>query len=239
MARVTERDCGEWQGILAMHAIGLATADESRGLHEHLGSCPACRQDAAEVRSAAGALRYLEPAQVDRLGRHPGDLGEPAATVAGPREEPASQPGPGRVSAVTAQGRAMGTRRRRVVGVGTAVLAAAAAVLAVVALGGTTQPPSRTAALTGQKGVQASISLTSQSSGTRATLRESGQAPGQVLTVSMETSAGRWWIAGSYRTTAGSGPLQVQLSCAVQPAQITDVWVSDQSGHTVLNGYVG
>jgi len=60
-----------------------------------------------------------------------------------------------------------------------------------------------------------------------------------VLTVSMRTAAGRWWAAGSYRTVPRAGTLVVQLSCAVPADQITDVWVSDQAGHTVLNGYVG
>jgi hypothetical protein len=85
----------------------------------------------------------------------------------------------------------------------------------------------------------ASIALTSQSWGTRGTLRESGQAPGQVLTVAMKSASGRWWVAGSYRTAARSGPVEVQLSCAVALNQVTDVWVTDQSGHVVLDAYVG
>jgi hypothetical protein len=123
-------------------------------------------------------------------------------------------------------------------GVG-ALLAAAAAITAVVALGGASAPASRTTALTGQPGVVASIALTSQTWGTRGTLRESGQAPGQVLTVAMKSASGRWWVAGSYRTAARSGPLEVQLSCAVALSQVTDVWVTDQSGRVVLNAYVG
>jgi hypothetical protein len=119
-----------------------------------------------------------------------------------------------------------------------ALAAAAAAVVAVLALGATPAPASKTVALTGARGVQASVSLTAQSSGTRATLHESGQAAGQVLTVSMRTSSGHWWVAGSYRTVARTGPLEVQMTCAVQSNQITEVWVSDQSGHTVLDGYV-
>ena len=100
-------------------------------------------------------------------------------------------------------------------GIGAAVVAVAAAVVAVVALSTSPTPPIRTVALTGQPGVVASISLSTQSWGTRATLRESGQAPGQVLTVSMKSSSGRWWVAGSYRTTGRSGTVEVQLSCAV------------------------
>jgi hypothetical protein len=124
------------------------------------------------------------------------------------------------------------------VGVAAAILAIAAAVVAVVTFSGSPAPQGRVVALTGEKGVRASVSLTPESWGTRATLTEDGQAPGQVLTVSMRTSSGRWWAAGSYRTSAHSGSLEVQLSCAVQSNQITRVWVSDQNGHTILNGYL-
>jgi hypothetical protein len=125
-------------------------------------------------------------------------------------------------------------------GIGAVVLAVAAALVAVVTLGGTHgSRPGRVVALTGQEGVRATVSLTSQTWGTGATLRESGQAPGQVLTVSMRTSTGQWWMAGSYRTVSRAGSLVVPLACAVPSNEITDVWVSDQAGHTVLNGYVG
>ena len=93
-------------------------------------------------------------------------------------------------------------------------------------------------ALTGTPGVEATVSLTTQSWGTRATLVESGQAAGQVLTVWMKDASGHWWVAGSYRTTGRSGTVEVPLSCAVQAGQITNVYVRDQAGRAVLSGYV-
>jgi hypothetical protein len=45
-------------------------------------------------------------------------------------------------------------------------------------------------------------------------------------------------VAGSYRTTSAR-ITEVQLSCAVQPNQVNEVWVTDQQGRTVLRGYVG
>jgi hypothetical protein len=252
MAGVMGRDCTEWQGMMAMDAIGRATESESRDLREHVARCPSCRQDAADLLGAAGALRSVDPAQVGRL--EPQLLTEPAAArfrvEATPAEpfsdadadaEADAEAGRGRKTRhPTRSGpRAVGSRRRRLAGAGGALLAAAAAITAVVALGGARAPASRTTALTGQPGVVASIALTSQSGGTRGTLRESGQAPGQVLTVAMKSASGRWWVAGSYRTAARSGPLEVQLSCAVALNQVTDVWVTDQSGHVILNGYVG
>jgi hypothetical protein len=235
---------------MAMDAIGRTSADESRELAEHLEHCEECRGDAADVRSAAEALTLLDLDQVDGLGREadrpvpsvpsglsrlsvPSSLGAERpwsdGTVAGPTPvlpDGVARTGPGR------------TRRRRMVGAGVVVGAVAAAVVAVVLLGGAQTPPTRTVALTGQRGVVASVSLTSQSWGTRATLRESGQAGGQVFTVAMKSASGRWWVAGSYRTTGRSGAVEVPLSCAVQVGQITTVWVSDQAGHRVLSGYV-
>jgi len=257
---MTERPCAEWQGILALHAIGSVTDQDSADLEEHLDRCPACFRDAVDVQTAAVALMSLGPEQVarfeeqsaapdrpasllDRTGMPDSDLGSVSPAV--PRHAaPSAAPG---TAPDTAPGTALGTGlpaavggRRRMVGIATVVLAVAAALVAVVTLGGThASHPDRVVALTGQGGVRATVSLTSQSWGTGATLRESGQAPGQVLTVSMRSSSGQWWMAGSYRTVSRTGPLVVQLSCAVPSNQITDVWVSDQAGHTVLNGYVG
>jgi hypothetical protein len=259
MAGVMGRDCAEWQGTMAMDAIGLATERESRDLREHVAGCPSCRQDAADLLGAAGALRSVDPAQVGRLEPQlpteaaAGSLrvdparGRVAATPAGPFSDAdadayaEAEAGHGTKSGHLAQSGplARSGRRRRWAGAGGALVAAAAAITAVVALGGAPAPASRTTALTGQPGVVASIALTSQSWGTRGTLRESGQAPGQVLTVAMKSASGRWWVAGSYRTAARSGPLEVQLSCAVALNQVTDIWVTDQSGQVVLNGYVG
>ncbi|HEV3132392.1 MAG TPA: hypothetical protein VGY51_10555 [Acidimicrobiales bacterium] len=242
------RDCAEWQGTMAMDAIGLATERESRDLREHVASCLSCRQDAADLLSAAGALRSVDPAQVGRLEPQ---LPTEAAAAGGQVEAAPAEPfsyagadteaGHGRKAGHLSQSgpRARGRRRRRLAGGVGALVAAAAAITAVVALGGAPAPPSRTMALRGQPGVVASIALTSQSWGTRGTLRESGQAPGQVLTVAMKSASGRWWVAGSYRTAARSGTLEVQLSCAVALNQVTDVWVTDQSGQVVLNAYVG
>ncbi len=256
MGGVSARECSEWQGIMAMDAIGRAGADESRELAEHLEHCEECRGDAADVRSAAKALTLLDLDQVDGLGREADGPGLSSLSGLSDLSVPASPPVPSGLGAErpwsegtfagptpvlpagvarTGSGR---TRRRRKVGAGVVVGAVAAAVVAVVLLGGAQTPPTRTVALTGQRGVVASVSLSPQSWGTRATLRESGQAGGQVFTVAMKSASGRWWVAGSYRTTGRSGTVEVPLSCAVQVGQITTVWVSDQAGHRVLRGYV-
>lgn len=240
MERMTERDCSGWRGVLAMDAIGRADEKEARELAEHLEECGQCRTDAEEVRTAAGALSLLDAAQVADLERGSTVVGlaagsEPVLPGLGGGPEPVAE-----IRPIDRRGRrpAEGKKKWVTAAACVAAVAAAVAVVAAVALGGSSTPPTRTVALSGEPGVTASVVLTSQAWGTRAVLTESGQAAGQALTVSMRTASGRWWVAGSYRTTGRSGSLEVSLSSAVPANQITDVWVSDQGGHTVLNGYV-
>jgi hypothetical protein len=239
---MTASDCAEWRGLLAMSAIGRASAEEDRALDDHLEHCNLCRQDAEEVRFAANALEFLDRAQVDLPGSEPGSVDRSIGRAYNGdqvrREDRAPAPGTAPPSVDVTDLQEIRRRRRRMTVAGTVAAGVAAAGIALVVWGSGTAPPSKTVALSGAHGVTASISLVSESWGTRATFRESGQKPGQVLTVSMKTESGRWWVAGSYRTTVRQGTTEVQLSCAVPSNQITDVWVTDQAGHTVLNGYV-
>jgi hypothetical protein len=248
-------ECSEWQGIMAMDAIGRATADESRELAGHLEQCEACRADAADVRSAAGALTLLDLARVDgpdrdvepALSPFPLRSLEPESPF--PPFELAPQLTPTAISgdaistedppSVEGLGVREGrTRRRWLAGAGVVMGAVAAAGLAVLLVASPPSAPTTKVALSGTPGVAATVSLTTQPWGTRATLVESGQAAGQVLTVWMKDSTGHWWQAGSYRTTGRSGTLEVPLSCAVQAGRITHVYVRDQAGQPVLSGYV-
>ncbi len=242
MGRVTAADCTEWRGLMAMDAIGRVSAEESRRLEEHLARCEACRADALEVRGAAQALTRLDRGSVGRqqVGTAPGPTLALAVLPAeeGPAEEGPAEEGPAEEGKAEDPVGPLGLRgghRRRWVAVGT--VAAAAVVAVAFLLSRSPVPPARTVALSGQPGVQASISLSGQKWGTRATLRESGQAGGQVLTVSMQAVSGRWWVAGSYRTLGGRRPVTVVLSCAVPAKEVTAVWVRDAQGHTVLDGY--
>ena len=205
-----------------MRAVGPLADDESRRLDRHLDRCPSCRQDALDLVDVAAALRLVDRAEIDGL----------ETTADGPV---LLRPGLGSDGA--ARSSEVNGRRRIWAGLGLASGVVAAGVAVVVALG-PSGPPTRTVALTGEQGVRATAALTSQPWGTRVVLQESGQQPGQVLTVSMKTASGTWWVAGSYRTTAGVGNVRVEFSCAVPANEITDVWVSDLRGHTVLNGYL-
>jgi hypothetical protein len=92
-------------------------------------------------------------------------------------------------------------------------------------------------ALTGSTGVKASARLTSEPWGTAVHLLERGQVGDEVLSVSMKSSTGSWWAAGTYETVTGH-PVQVELACGVPLSKITTIWVRDKAGHTVLRGYV-
>ncbi len=209
MGVMTAVGCSEWRGLLALRAIGRSGDADLEGLTDHLEQCDQCRADAEEVDTAAAALALLDNAQVEQL------QGDPVGT--GQLGSPASEPVV--VALATSPQTARPGRRRWVAATAAVAVAAAAVAISLVTLGVSSNPPTRTVALTGQPGVTASVALSSQSWGTRATLKESGQAGGQVLTVSMRTNSGRWWVAGSYRTTGRPGTLQVQLSVRRAPTR--------------------
>jgi anti-sigma factor RsiW len=215
---MTGAGCERWQGLQAMHAIGRLAPHEESQLRAHLDGCPACRAETVELAGAGAALGLVDFGHLD-------DGMEPAIPLESATWERVRWERHRRVR--------MSATRWAMAG----MAAAAVAAIAVVVVSIQSSPaPTRTVALRGTPGVQASVVLTSTAWGTQATLQESGQKAGQVWTVSMETSPGSWWVAGSYRTL-GSGQVQVTLSCAVPADRITHVWVSDGAGHTVLRGY--
>ena len=217
---MTGAECERWRGLQAMHAIGRLEPHEESQLRAHLEGCPACRVETVELAGLEAALGLVDLGHLD-------DGMEPAIPLESARWEHVRWERHRR-SRMTATRWAMA---------GMAVAAVAAIALVVVSVQ-QSPAPTKTVALSGTPGVQASVVLTPKASGTEATFRESGQEAGQVWTVTMETSPGSWWVAGSYRTPGSKGQVQVTLSCAVPADQITHVWVSDGAGHTVLRGYV-
>jgi len=217
---MTGADCERWRATLAMHAIGRLDPQEEAELTAHLAGCPACQVEATELAGVESALRLADLAHLDD-----------AAELAIPLE-----------SARWEHLRGERHRRRGRTGTRWAMVGMAAAGVAAIALVvvSVQQPssPTKTIVFSGTSGVQASVVLTPKAWGTQAAFKESGQKAGQVWTVSMETSPGSWWVAGSYRTAGPGGTVQVVLACAVPADRITHIWVSDGTGHTVLHGYV-
>jgi hypothetical protein len=91
-------------------------------------------------------------------------------------------------------------------------------------------------ALRGASTVKASAVLMGESWGTKVDLHESGLPGGGVYTVSMSTSSGTWWTAGTYRTVAGE-VVDATMTCAVSLEKITGVRVLNGAGKTVLSSY--
>jgi hypothetical protein len=238
MARVTTTDCTDWRGLMAMDAIGRTSDRERRLLQGHLSHCDTCRADALQVGEAARALAVVDRAALTDPGSVDGHRvdGQPVDASPGPFPALVVLPSGDKPSEGTVEERPPRPgHRRRWVAVGT--VAAAVIVAVGFLLSQAPASPARTVALSGQPGVHASISLSGQKWGTRATLRESGQAGGQVLTVSMQAASGRWWVAGSYRTVGGRRTVTVELTCAVPVKEVAAVWVRDAQGRTVLDGY--
>jgi hypothetical protein len=213
--------CDHFHGLLAVELVGQLTDEDRLALAAHLDGCPSCRDEQRDLRGLAKILPAADP---DHLGGH---------------EVPAELQ-----TAVFTRLRADARHDRRSRGVkyalGGAVAACLAAVAVVVGLSGSSNPSNggqTTVALHGSDGVAASAVLTSKPWGTAVHIQEAGQTGGQDLSVSMRTTDGSWWAAGTYRTVTGH-TVQVELACAVPASKITEIWVRNKAGHTVLTGYL-
>jgi len=214
---MTPDRCDHWHGLLALEVVGQLVEEDRLALSAHLDGCRGCRDERSDL---IGLARVLPAADPDHIGGHdvPFEL----------------------QSAVFDRLRADARHDRRVRGVRYALAGVAAAVVAlglVLGLSGSTPRTGYTVALTGGRGVTASARLTSEPWGTAIHLQETGQAGGQVLSVSMRSTGGSWWAAGTYRTVTGR-VVQVDLACGVPLSKITTIWVRDKAGHTVLRGYL-
>jgi hypothetical protein len=219
MGSVTGDRCDHWHGLLAMEIVGQLADQDRLALSAHLDGCQACRDERGDL---AGLARILPAADPGHLGGHEVPLELQSAVF-------------GRLQSDARHDR----RARRVrYALGGAVAASLAAVALVVGLSGSPGTHGTTVALHGSHGVEASAVLTSKPWGTAIRLEEAGQAGGQDLSVSMRNTKGSWWAAGTYRTVTGR-TVQVELTCAVPASKITEIWVRNKAGQTVLTGYLG
>ena len=219
MGSVTGDRCDHWHGLLAMEIVGQLADQDRLALSAHLDGCQACRDERGDL---AGLARILPAADPGHLGGHEVPFELQSAVF-------------GRLQSDARHDR----RARRVrYALGGAVAASLAAVALVVGLSGSPGTHGTTVALHGSHGVEASAVLTSKPWGTAIRLEEAGQAGGQDLSVSMRSTKGSWWAAGTYRTVTGR-TVQVELTCAVPASKITEIWVRNKAGQTVLTGYLG
>lgn len=213
MGRLNPATCEHWRGLMALDVVGQLDDAERLALDAHVEGCAECRDQRAELAGLPGALAVADPHHMETSDLPPA-LHQAVVT---------------RLRADARRDRRR--RRARVVN-----LSAAAAVVAAAVLVGL-QPwqgaPGRTVPLTGTPGVLASVTLVPEAWGTKVQLQETGQAGGQVLTVSMRSSSGRWWQAGTYQTVAGR-TVSVDLACAVPASSVYGVYVRNAAGRTVL-----
>ena len=206
---MTDLDCERWRGDLAMAAVGRLDGSELGALSAHLDGCPSCRSELAELEATTNSLALADPARVEP---------RPAAV---PRRESGARPPARRLP-----------RARWALG-GAGLVAVAAATL--FWLSGASSSPI-TVSLHGSQGARATAVLSAERYGTEVSLLVTGQAPGAVYHVSMESRSGTWWQAGSYRATRGTA--HVQLTCGVASNQVDQIWIENSSGEVVLQATV-
>jgi len=221
MKRMNDSVCERWHELLAMHALGDLSPKEETGLLAHLEGCADCRAIANEMTETVHMLGYVDRGAVESTALIPAEL----------------------FDAVLGELHRGGVvlRRRRIVR--TALFAGAGAIAASFVLVGvmsaqpsTPAPAQRAIALQGAATVRASVVLTSKSWGTTLTLKEKGLPGNGVYTVSMQTKAGTWWTAGTYRSVAGQ-TVNATMACAVSLNKISGVRVVNATGITVLSSY--
>jgi hypothetical protein len=219
MGPVNADRCDHWHGLLALEVVGQLEEKDRLALSAHVDGCPSCRDERNDL---IGLSKILPAADPDHLGAHDVPFELQSAVFDRLRTD------------------ARGARRRHRTRY---VLAAAAAVVVSLALvfglsGSTTKTGSgQLVALNGRTGITASARLTAEPWGTAIHLQETGQPGGEVLSVSMRSTGGSWWAAGTYRTVTGR-TVRVDLACGVPASKISSIWVRDKSGQTVLKGYV-
>jgi anti-sigma factor RsiW len=211
--------CEQWREAIAMNVFGNLSANEQAGLAAHLEGCLACRDVAEEFAETYRLLGYVDPTNVTPTASVPPELTDQV------------------LRHLHGEGRALRRRRRLRVGVASGIgLVAAALILIAVVSANTSTPRQRTLALRGPATVSATAVLSARSWGTSLALHERGLPGGKVYTVSMETSSGYWWVAGTYRSVSG-GPVDATMSCAIKMSQITGLRVVDGAGDVVLSSY--
>lgn len=219
MERVNDARCEQWHELIAAHVLGDLGMEETSGLHAHLEGCVACRATLEEMTETVAWLGLVNHDAIESSAMVPPQL----------------------FDAVLGELHHAGLTQRRRRTVRTAlfagVFAAAASFVLVSVIGANPSTPSeRVVALHGASTVHASAVLLRESWGTTLNLNERGLPGGQVYTVSMETSSGRWWTAGTYRSVAGKS-VSATMACAVSSSTISGVRVVNASGVTVLSSF--
>lgn len=221
MGTVNSAACEQAKGQIALSVLGRLPENERLALEAHLDGCDDCRTELASLSGLSAALSAADPDRIDHVVEVPESL---------------------RASVLESLGTEVARHRRstrvRFASAAAVVLLALGAVGAVtgaiVASRGTS--PGHTYSLTGVGKTHATVKLTSESWGTSVELLAYGQHGGQVLTVSMRTTDGSWWEAGTYQTVS-NGNVDVTMACALPLSSIDAVRVTNAAGQQILGSY--
>lgn len=217
---MSERRCEKWSEAIAMHVFGDLPVNEELALQAHLEGCTDCEALAREMSETFEMLQYVDSSSVAASASVSAELSQRVLSDlhrAGVHQRR--------------------TRSLRVVSV-VLVGAVAVSLIFVGLFSGTSTPTpvQRIVALRGASSVKASVELTARSWGTAVNLKERGLPSGTLYTVSMESTNGTWWTAGTYRSVAGK-TVNATMTCGVALQKITDVRVVNAKGVTVLSNY--
>jgi len=213
--------CEHARGQLALFTLGRLPDNERLALEAHLDGCEDCRSELAGLSGLSSALSAADPDRIDHVVEVPETL---------------------RASVLDSLGTEVARHRRstrvRFASAAAVVLLALGAVGAVTGavLGSHHTSPGHTFSLSGPGSEHATVKLTSESWGTSVELLASDQQGRQVLTVSMRTKDGSWWVAGTYQTVA-NGNVDVTMGCALPLATIDAVRVTNAEGKQILGSY--
>jgi hypothetical protein len=222
MGPVNTEGCEHWHGLLALEVVGQLEENDRLALSAHLDGCPACRDERRDYLALADILPAADP---DALGGHDVPFELQSSVFDRLRTD--------------ARHERRVRSSRYVLGAVASVAAVVVALVLVFGLSGSPAKPGtgHLVALRGGTGVVATARLTAEPWGTAIHLQEKGQPGGEVLSVSMRSSTGSWWAAGTYQTVTGR-TVRVELACGVPASKISSIWVRTKSGRTVLKGYL-
>lgn len=227
----------ELRELLGSYALGHLSTDEVDRLRAHLDGCPECRSELDDLLPLARRLDELDPAAFGDLATPPPTLGEDVwrAVAQARGERDADEVGRRRVEQVVHR------RRSRV-----RVLGAAAAVIVALGAGGVVgratapQPPDVPAeAISMELGQGEDVSvesadLVAHTWGVELRIVAVGFTEGETFRASFRTDDGTLVPAGEF-LGVGTAPMTCFLQSATLREDVTQVLVTDETGHTVLS----
>jgi anti-sigma-K factor RskA len=213
--------CRDWRGDLAIEALGRLDEPARTALLAHIDGCADCRAALSELSSVAAAL---DLADADRVAE---------TDVPNPSQELADRI-LGRL-----QFERVAQRRRRIRRVFAAITAVAAALVVtlVLAFANHGAPHGTVVALRSpNRAVHAQAVLFKDAAGTRVQLHVDGLNDGSWYWLWLTGADGTRVAAGTF--SASTSRENLTMTSALPVSETRRVWVTDDTNHVVLDGYL-